>query len=332
MIIRSFFLLVLLSCNSLLAAGVQLENFDYPFPVERFSFKSQKLELQMAFMDLVPDKPNGEVAVLLHGKNFSGAYWEQTAKALVDGGYEVVIPDQIGFGKSSKPEHYQFTLQQLAENTHQLLRTRAISSAHIVGHSMGGMIATRYALMFPNLTRSLVLVDPLGLEDWRAKGVPYVSIDQAYEKELKQTRDTLQKYEADNYYGGKWKPEYGRWVDMLGEFMKSPEYAKMAWNQALTFDMIMTQPVCYEFNRLKMPVLLVIGQNDHTAIGKELVKEEVAKTLGNYPELGKAAASQMPNAKLVQLEGIGHLPHVEDFPRFIEPVKSFLKEQTHAEK
>jgi pimeloyl-ACP methyl ester carboxylesterase len=313
------------------ANGIRLENFSYPYPVNIFKFSSQKQELQMAYMDIRPTNSDAEVVVLLHGKNFSGAYWGETAAALLHAGYRVIIPDQIGFGKSSKPEHYQFSFQQLAFNTHTLLKSCGANKAHIVGHSMGGMIATRYALMYPSETESLSLVDPIGLEDWKAKGVPYTTVDRAYETELKQTPEKLRAYEMENYYHGQWKPEYNRWLQMIVEFQRSPDYPRMAWDQALTSDMIFTQPVCYEFGNLKMPVLFMIGQADRTAIGKELVSDEIKSTLGNYPELGRKTAALIPNATLVELDGVGHLPQVEAFPEFIEPLKAFLKSHSSFE-
>ena len=308
------------------AEGVRLENFDYPQPVKIFKFSSQTQDLEMAYMDFPPSgsQSNAETAILLRGKNFSGAYWGPTAEALSGAGYRVIVPDQIGFGKSSKPAHYQFTFHQLAFNTHALLASCGVSWAHILGHSMGGMVATRYALMYPGETETLILADPIGLEDWKAKGVPYTTIETGFQTELKQAPGKLRAYEEKNYYHGQWKPEYDRWVDMIASFIKSPDYPRMAWDQALTSDMIYTQPVCYEFSKLKIPTLLIIGQADRTAIGKELVSESVASTLGRYPELGRAAAATIPHCKLVELDGVGHLPHIEAFPRFIEPVKEFL--------
>lgn len=278
----------------------------------------------MAYMDVQPTNSSADTVVLLHGKNFCGAYWDQTAAALRDAGYRVVIPDQIGFGKSSKPAHYQFTFQQLASNTHELLHSLGINHARILGHSMGGMIATRYALMFPAETHQLILVDPLGLEDWKAKGVPYVSIDERYQSELKQTPEKIRTYQLTSYYHGDWKPEYDRWVELGTAFLRSPDYPRMAWDQALTYDMIFTQPVCYEFGQLKMPVLLMVGSRDRTAIGKDLAPKAIRSSLGNYPELGRQTAAAISNCHLVELEGLGHLPHIEAFPRFVEPLKSFL--------
>ncbi len=71
------------------------------------------------------------------GKNFSGYYWEQIANDLVKRDYRVVIPDQIGFGKSSKPEHYQYSFGQLASNTKSLLDSLNIKRLHIGGSFHG---------------------------------------------------------------------------------------------------------------------------------------------------------------------------------------------------
>ncbi len=101
-------------------------------------------------MDVPPTcgTSNGKTAVLLHGKNFCGPTWGATASVLADAGYRVILPDQIGYCKSSKPASYQFSLQQLAENTLGLLNTLGdIDGFTLIGHSLGGMLATRFALM-----------------------------------------------------------------------------------------------------------------------------------------------------------------------------------------
>jgi len=110
---------------------------------------------------------NGRTVALLHGKNFCAATWQGTIDVLAAAGYRVIAPDQIGFCKSSKPECYQYTFQQLARNTHALLASLGVKTATLIAHSTGGMIAVRYALMYPAETAQLVLVDPLGLEDWK---------------------------------------------------------------------------------------------------------------------------------------------------------------------
>ena len=132
---------------------------------------------------------NSSSGVLLHGKNFCAGTWEATIKALSEAGYRVVAPDQIGFCKSSKPERYQYSFQQLAANTRALLLHLGIERSAVIGHSTGGMLAARYALLYPQHVDQLVLVNPIGLEDWKALGVPWRSIDEWYERELKTTAE-----------------------------------------------------------------------------------------------------------------------------------------------
>jgi pimeloyl-ACP methyl ester carboxylesterase len=223
----------------------------------------------------------------------------------------VIAPDQIGFCKSTKPSHYQFTFQQLAANTHALLASLGVSRATIMGHSTGGMLAIRYGLMYPGETTRLVLVDPIGLEDWKAKGVPWQSVDAWRQQELRTTADSIRDYERATYYAGNWSPSYEEWVQMLAGMYRGPGRDIVAWNSALLYDMIYTQPVVYELGQLQPPVLLMIGDKDTTAIGKALAPPSVRATLGDYPALGKAAAATIPNARLIEFPDLGHAPQIQ---------------------
>ncbi|WP_343731809.1 alpha/beta hydrolase [Duganella sp.] len=293
--------------------GPQLEGFAYPHPLHKYSFASQGVNLEMAYMDVAPAAAaNGKTAVLLHGKNFCGATWEQTISVLTRAGYRVVAPDQIGFCASSKPAHYQYSFQQLAANTNGLLRHLGVQQAIVVGHSTGGMLATHYALMYPDAVTRLVMVNPIGLEDWKALGVPPISVDQWYARELKLSADSVRAYERATYYGGNWKPEYEKWVDMLAGLNNGPGKQLVAWNSALIYDMIFTQPVVYEFPLLKVPTTLLIGDADTTAIGKDVAPPEVKARIGRYQLLGKETANKIPQARLVEFKGMGHAPQMED--------------------
>lgn len=303
---------------------INLENYPYPYPVKYLKLHNQLQELQMAYMDVKPSNYNGKNVILLHGKNFNGAYWGTTIAALSTAGFRVIVPDQIGFGKSTKPKTFQYTFQQLALNTKTLLDSLGINKITVLGHSMGGMIAARFALMYQDLTEKLVLEDPLGLEDWKLK-VPYTSINLSYQNELKSNYENIKKYQVENYYHGTWKPEYDEWAKLLAGWTLNKNYKIIAWNAALTFDMIFTQPVCYEFQNISCPTLLIIGTLDKTAIGKQLVSPEVRQTMGDYEALGKITRNKIPNSTLIELDNVGHLPHIEAFDQFIKPLLSFLE-------
>ncbi|KFF26232.1 alpha/beta fold hydrolase [Chryseobacterium vrystaatense] len=301
-----------------------LSEYQYPYEVHYLNLKSQNNDLKMAYMDVQPKKSNGKTIMLLHGKNFNGAYWGKTAKDLSDKGFRVIIPDQIGFGKSSKPQSYQFSFSQLAENTKAILDQLRIEKTIVLGHSMGGMVAARFALLYPEKVQKLILENPIGLEDYKTFA-SYQTIDQAYQAELKNTAETYKNYQLKFYYDNKWKDEYQPWLDLIAGWTLHKDYPQVAWDAALTSDMIYNQPVCYEFKNIKTPTLLIIGTRDRTAIGKDRAPKELQPKMGQYQILGKKTQQEISGSKLVEIENVGHLPHIEVYPEFFNALYEFIK-------
>ncbi|MGO9620243.1 MAG: alpha/beta fold hydrolase [Desulfobaccales bacterium] len=302
--------------------GIALDEYPYPYPVKFLPLNSDGQQLRMAYMDVAPKGWDGKrAAVLLHGKNFYGSYWENTIKALTAAGYRVIVPDQLGFGKSAKPEiDYSFDL--LARNTIHLLDQLQVQQAVIVGHSMGGMLAVRLALNYPERVSRLVLEDPIGLEDYRFF-VPPQTTAQLYEIEMNMTPE---KYRAFvKRYFVKWRPEFEGFVETRCRESLSGEFPRYARAAALTFQMIYRQPVRHEFFLIKPPTLLVVGLKDRTTVGRGRVPEEILKDKGRYDLLGKAAAKDIPNCRLVEIPEVGHIPHLEAPEQFQRALLDFLE-------
>ncbi len=310
------FIILISACahqNKQISYNAELEGYTYPFEVKRFSFKSQNQEMHMAYMDLNPEA--SQVALLLHGKNFSGFYWERTAKELVKKNYRVIIPDQIGFGKSTKPKYYQYTLEQLALNTKLLLDSLQIKELKIVGHSMGGMIATKVNKLYPEMTKSLVLVNPIGLENY-LNYVAYKDPQDFYQAEVNKTADKIREYQKKNYYDGKWSEAYEELIQMHIGQINHPDYPLVAWNNALTYAPIFTNPIVDDFKEIKNPITLIVGTRDRTGPGRAFKRDGVSYELGQYQNLGKRIAKSFKKGKLIELPGLGHMPQFEDWGRF----------------
>ncbi len=289
--------------------SINLDNVKYAYPVKYFAIAAEGQSLRMAYMDVQPAKQaNGRTVVLFHGKNFAGYYWTSVIKALSNQGFRIVVPDQIGFGKSSKAYiHYSF--HQLASWNKDLLESLGISRSVILGHSMGGMLATRYALMFPERTEKLLLEDPIGLEDYRSF-VPYINTEQQYQTELKATPESVRKYYQGSYFT-KWKSDYDELVRIAGGISYSKEFPRFAKVAAMTYTMIYEQPVLHEFKNLKVPTVLFIGLEDKTIVGKGSLSPEQQAQYGQYKVLGKRTANMIPGAKLIEFANCGHIPHIE---------------------
>ncbi len=315
-----FLLLALLSFFSASAQtdtlSITLENVSYPYPVKLLPLKIEGQDVKMAYMDVQPTgNANGRSVLLLHGKNFGGYYWTRVIRALTAKGFRVIVPDQIGFGRSTKPFiHYSF--HQLASNTKKLVDTLGISKITVFGHFMGGMLATRFTLMYPQMVEKLILEDPIGLEDYRTF-VPYISAEQDYPKELQTTPESIKKYYQSSYFP-EWKPQYDYLVNIGAGIAASADFPRYAKVAALTYEMIYEQPVCYEFGVIKAPTVLFIGRADRTIVGKGFISDAEKARHGQYQFLGKETAKKIPNCKLIEFDDVGHIPHVQIPEKFLK--------------
>lgn len=305
--------------------GAAMEGWAYPFPVQYLQFELEGKLVRMAYMDVAPTTaPNGQTVVLFHGKNFGADYWDNTLRALSAKGYRVVALDQIGFGKSSKPE-IRYTFAMLADNTVRVLDHLKVGRVAIVANSMGGMLGVHFARRHPDRVSALVLENPLGLEDY----VPAIPPQQTANLTRLEMAQTTTSYRAfiKSYFKDNYRPEFERFVEQFSRVQRSPEYPRFAHVSALTYQMIYEGPTYNELPQLKVPVLLAIGQLDRTVFGRRFAPPEAVKNLGNYPQLGKDALKRIPGAQLVEFDNVGHVPHLEAPDRFHAAVLSFLADK-----
>lgn len=88
--------------------------------------------------------------------------------------------------------------------------------------------------------------------------------------------------------------------------------------------MIYEQPVVYEFKDLKVPTTVMVGTKDHTIVGKGLLSKAEQEKHGIYKKLGKATADRIPNARLIEFEGVGHIPHIQIYNEFMKELLKTL--------
>src|SRR5205814_3685543 len=170
--------------------SITCEECPYPYPSSYLPLTLYGQDVRIAYMDVAPQgRPNGHTVVLLHGNNFAGFYWGGPIDALRKEGFRVVVPDQIGYGRSSKPI-MPYNIDDMARNTRLILQNLKIDKVMVVGHSMGGMLAARFATQYPAMVERLVLYNPIGLVDGRFDR-PLESADEAYKRNLASTYDTV---------------------------------------------------------------------------------------------------------------------------------------------
>src|SRR5262245_59778683 len=298
--------------------SITCDECPYPYPSKYLDIRVYTQDVRIAYMDVAPQgTANGHTVVLLHGNNFGGFYFASMIDALTREGFRVIVPDQIGYGKSSKPiAPYNFNSQ--ARNTFLILQKEKIERAMVVGHSMGAMLAARLATQYPKAVERLVIYNPIGLTDGRFDR-PMPSIDESYQQTLKSdyqsTRASLSRYVAHNPKA--WNDEFERYTRIRYSWTLSADWPRLAMVQALIGQMLYQDPVVYDWSHIQVPTLAFGGAED-MLLGP-------AK---NFQDRMKFLAESVPNGngKLLLLPGLGHVPHLEAADKVLPPLVAFLKE------
>jgi pimeloyl-ACP methyl ester carboxylesterase len=279
--------------------SINLEEIQYPHPVHYLNLNLYGQDVRIAYMDVAPaGRANGRTVVLLHGGSYYGWYWKSQIEALTKAGFRVVVEDRLGWGKSSKPI-LAYSISLHASNTAALLDHLGIKTAAVVGHSIGGQMATRFAFLYPDRTTHMVMVNPIGLSDNRAgRGFrPFdgkvdvkPDLQAAYEADV---RTDLARYVT-------WRPEYLEHLRIRHGVRLSAEWPRLAYVRELGGNLRSIDSTVNDWPHIKTKSMVLGGTEDGP----------------NFPELARRAANTLPNAELMLIPNAGHNPH-EEVPEIV---------------
>ncbi|CAN5637838.1 alpha/beta hydrolase [soil metagenome] len=293
--------------------SISMEDVPYPHPVSHVEFTLYGETVRMAFMDVSPAgagpagggvgaEADAGTVVLLHGGNYWAASWESVIDRLVEAGFRVIAMDQIGYGRSSKPL-IPYSLDMHAGNIARVLDHLEIERAALVGHSFGGMKASRFALLYPDRTTHVALVNAIGLEDGRvgrAWGESTPAGDRSYQASLSTIRGHV----------ARWDNRYLEYVRIHHGWGLSGEWPRLAEVRARNSEIMRFATVVHDWPRIEAPALVIGGELDGP----------------RFPEQARAAAAAFPNGRAVLFPGVGHNPHWEAPARLVEELVGFLRE------
>ena len=101
----------------------------------------------------------GRPVVLLHGFPDTGRLWRHQAPMLAEAGFQVIVPDLRGYGRSDKPEAVDaYSIRVLAGDVMAILAAQGIGRAHVVGHDWGAALAWAMASFAPGHVDHLVVL------------------------------------------------------------------------------------------------------------------------------------------------------------------------------
>ena len=243
--------------------SITCDECPYPAPSKYLDISVYSQDVRISYMDIAPTgAANGHVVLLMHGNNFGGFYFGDIIDGLTDAGFRVVVPDQIGYGKSSKPiAPYNFNTQ--ARNTQLILDHEGIDKVMAVGHSMGGMLATRFTTPVSRLGRAAGHLQP-----HRPLRQPVPRPDDAVEQIYARIPpDRLPEHPPEpqpvrRHDPSAWNDQFELYTRIRSSWTLSSDYPRLAMVQAIISQMLYQDPVVYDWAHIHVPTLAFGGAED----------------------------------------------------------------------
>lgn len=236
----------------------------------------------------------GQPLLILHGWGSSSDSWEKVGKKLSKE-YKVVIPDLPGFGKSSLPQK-AFSLKDYSDFVLKFTNKLKISTFYLLGHSFGGRIAIKFAILHPEKIKKLILCNPAGIKPKpgiKTRILFFISqIGNAVfsQRCLERFRDGARNF----YYF----------------FLKNKDYVKANGIMKETMKEIIKEDLLPKLSQILAETLIIWGEKDKILPLKYafLFKEKIA------------------NSKLVKIPKVDHSPHIEVPEKLSQIIFNFLQE------
>lgn len=287
--------------------GINFEEIPYPYPVHFLELDRFGQRMRMAYMDVPPSgNANGQTVLLQHGNNFYSEAYTPTINALAAAGFRVLAVDRIGYGKSSKPLiSYNFNF--VAANMKALLDELGLQRVAIVGHSMGGMAVSRFAMLYPDVTTHVVMVNQIGLIDSRLSR-PW-SDPLASEPGETTYQSILRGHQ--NYFTNFWPPAQLEFVRRSYGQTLSGDWPHFARVRRMISQMMYDDPVVYDWQHISSKALVMGGEDD------KLVDDFVARA--NHVN------DELQNSTILLYPGVGHAPQIEIPDQFHADLIRFLR-------
>ena len=265
---------------------------------------------------------DGPVILFIHGTAAWSGLWRETMTPLAEAGYRCIAIDIPPFGYSERPATPSYGNADQAKRIVALLDALGIEHTILLGHSFGGGATMETALMIPDRIDALILADVGGL-NLNLQAAPKTHSPSAIEMFLgtpsvrnpvlaatatnplftktlisamvldpaDATREKIDILQEPLVLNGA--------TNTLGDWLKTvlgPQHISLTSDPA-------------NYQRLTMPALIIWGDSD-----KVIPLQE-----------GEYLQSILPDAELVLMERVNHIPHLEDQERFIEIVLGFLQ-------
>lgn len=287
--------------------GQSLED-RYAEPVKYFEFQDG---IQVAYTDT---EEGDSVVVFIHGLGNYIPVWQKLQDSLKSH-VRCIALDLPGHGLSDK-EKYNYSIGFYAECVHQLVEHLEIDGVALAGHSLGGQVAMRAALDYPEMLSQLILLAPTGLESFTDSQASLVS-NFFNTGQIERTSDAKIRSDIEsNFY--KMPEDAAFLIEDRIRFKSRPDFSGYANAIAESAKAIMADPMIEELSKIDILTLLIFGKED------KLIPNPYFNPNLSLETVAKEADTKLPRSELHLLDGTGHLLIWEKAGKISELILNFL--------
>jgi proline-specific peptidase len=239
--------------------------------------------------------------ILIHGVGLDHAMWEFQVESL-SLHYRVIAYDMIGHGESAKP-FGTYTLSQFVDQLDKLMKHLEIPSAHIIGFSMGGLVAQAYAAHHPHKVASLIIVSSVAK---RTEEQRNAVLSRVVEVEMMGHTSTIDAA-IQRWFDARFINLYPQIVQRIRQTLENNDSS--AYLAAYKVFATADQEIYALLHQIQCPALIITGELDK----------------GSTPEMAKLMAECIPNSKVVIIPNVRHMLPVESAVFFNPEVLEFLQ-------
>lgn len=229
----------------------------------------------------------GEPLLLIMGLSLTSKSWFRTLPALTEH-YKVIIFDNRGVGLSGKP-NTPYSIGLMADDTKAVLDAAGVEAAHVYGISMGGMIAQRFMIKYPERVKSLILGCTTSGGTNHVQPSADVSMQMLSRASSTATPEEMAWATAPILYSQAFIENHRNLV--AEDIERRVEMPVLPYAYLLQLQACMAHDTFNEINQINVPTLVIHGDED------KLVPYENGETL----------AEKIPNAEFLTIQGAGHI-------------------------
>jgi pimeloyl-ACP methyl ester carboxylesterase len=272
---------------------------------------------EIAFVELNPE--GKQTIVFLHGLGSYLKFWRYQLDEFAKKGYRVIAIDMIGYGKSSKPASFPYTMEAMGDAVRELLQQLEVSKPVLIGHSMGGQVALSYSIRYPSEPVAVVLTAPAGFETFSSREKGWFT--SVFSTTLVKSTSEAGVWGAvgrNNFY--RWSDDYLWLIEERVRLSGAKAFDQYAYAQVRSVHGLLdTDFVRAHLEKITVPTLIVHGDQDR------LIPNPFMHG-GESVELMSAASARIPKSKLTTLTDCGHMLQIDCHDEYNREVEGWLTE------